>query len=535
MSYKRRNYSGLFQGKPVNRFQGIPGININIDTIKTIGSLYLLGPFLRALGVRDIVDRIVPMERNIEGGLTHGQVIEQLVLNRLNDPCPLLHIKEWAEARGILELYGIPPDKLNDDRVGRALDAIAPYENDIEEAIVLGVLSRFGKIDTDQILWDLTSFYFEGDYDESELIRLGYSRDQKKDKKQAVVELNVTAKGGIPLCHRLLPGNASDQKEALKNLETLKKRLKKKDFLIIGDRAMMTKPNLAALIRKRMKFLGPLACKDREFILSFPEEEFQPLAYTTAKGKAGYSGIDTTYSFTYDGRHYTCRAVVVKSDELYNQQRKTLDKQLDKIAKRLDKIKGSLNTRKFKNREYVTAQINKAFEGHSNLRPLFNISLEGENGSLELSWSYNPELLKQEHRLLGKYILATSLESSTHDANQVVELYKSRHRVEDRIRAMKSTLKIRPVFLQSDDRIRSLVLVNVIALIVYALIEYVCQQEGLAKSAKQALFMFRMPAIITLTVNGQVVQQIGNIKPFMHDILDALKAKPLELYDMDTG
>ncbi|AFV12123.1 hypothetical protein Tph_c19270 [Thermacetogenium phaeum DSM 12270] len=157
MSYKRRNYSGLFQGKPVNRFQSIPGININIDTMKTIGSLYLLGPFLRALGVRDIVDRIVPMERNVERGLTHGQVIEQLVLNRLNDPCPLLHIEEWAEARGVLELYGIPPDKLNDDRVGRALDAIAPYENDIEEAIVLGVLSRFGKIDTDQILWDLTS------------------------------------------------------------------------------------------------------------------------------------------------------------------------------------------------------------------------------------------------------------------------------------------------------------------------------------------------------------------------------------------
>ncbi|MGB9792941.1 MAG: hypothetical protein ACPLTR_10265 [Thermacetogeniaceae bacterium] len=36
----------------------------------------------------------------------------------------------------------------------------------------------------------------------------------------------------------------------------------------------------------------------------------------------------------------------------------------DNIAKRLDKIKGSLNTRKFKNREYVTAQISKAFEGH---------------------------------------------------------------------------------------------------------------------------------------------------------------------------
>ena len=114
-----------------------------------------------------------------------------------------------------------------------------------------------------------------------------------------------------------------------------------------------------------------------------------------------------------------------------------------------------------------------------------------------------PKLLEQERRLLGKYVLVTGLEKETHDANQVLEAYKSRHRVEDQIRTTKSTLKIRPVFLQSDERIRALVLVNVIALIVYALVEHVCKQEGLAKSAKQALFMFRMPAIVAVTVNGQ--------------------------------
>ena len=129
-------------------------------------------------------------------GLTHGEVIEQLVLNRLNDPCPLVHVEDWAEHQGILELCHIRPEQLNDDRLGGALDAIEPYGDDIEEAIVLHALSRFSKIDTSQVLWDTTSFYFEGDHDESDLIRYGYNRDQKKDKKQAVVELNVTAKGG---------------------------------------------------------------------------------------------------------------------------------------------------------------------------------------------------------------------------------------------------------------------------------------------------------------------------------------------------
>jgi transposase len=475
VTYKRRTYSGLFQGSPTNYFQGIPGINIEIATIKTIGSLYMLKPFVNALCIREIIDRIVPMERDA-GGLSHGQVIEQLVLNRLNDPCPLVHLEDWAEATGILELFHIRPDELNDDRLGRALDAIAPYIADIEEAIVLGVLSRFGKIDTDQILWDLTSFYFEGDHDDSEMIRFGYNRDQKKDKKQAVVELNVTAKEGIPLAHRLLPGNASDQKEALKNLETLKKRLKKKTFLIIGDRALFTKPNLAGLIGKKIDFAGPLAGKDKEFVLSFPEEQFQPLTYTTAKGKGGYSAIDTTYSFEHDGGYYTCRAVVVKSDDLYEQQRKTLDKNLKKVDAELQKINGHLNVRKYKNVDYVADRVKKMLASQSCYGKLFHVVLDGKEGALTLTWEYETELLEQQYRLLGKYVLATSLDKKTHDAEQVLEAYKSRHRVEDQIRTTKSTLKIRPVFLQSDERIKSLVLVMIIALIVYALIEYVCKE-----------------------------------------------------------
>jgi hypothetical protein len=47
--------------------------------------------------------------------------------------------------------------------------------------------------------------------------------------------------------------------------------------------------------------------------------------------------------------------------------------------------------------------------------------------------------------------------------------------------------------------------------------------------------MFRMPLIVRLTINGQSIQQIGNIQPFMHEILDALNVRPLEIDDMNTG
>ena len=72
----------------------------------------------------------------------------------------------------------------------------------------------------------------------------------------------------------------------------------------------------------------------------------------------------------------------------------------------------------------------------------------------------------------------------------------------------------------------------VIALIVYDRVGL--PKERLASSARQALFMFRMPAIISLTVNGQFSRS-ATIQPFMHEILDALNVRPLELDDMNTG
>jgi transposase len=340
----------------------------------------------------------------------------------------------------------------------------------------------------------------------------------------------VTAKSGIPLCHRTLPGNASDQKEALRNLETLQKRLKNKEFIIISDRAMFTKENLAGLINKKQDFVGPLAAKEKEFILSFPEEQFQPLSYTTSKDKGGYSGIDASYYFMQDGGHYTCRAIVVKSEELRQQQLKTLEKNLAKVDAELRKINGNLNERKYKNVDYASDQIKKMLGKHNGIGKLFHVVLkEADDGMLTLTWEYEKDLLGQERRLLGKYVLATSLSNAEHDAETVLEAYKSRHTVEDSFRTTKSTLKIRPVFLQTDERIKSLVLVMVIALIALALIEYVCKREGLAKSAKEALFQFRMPAFVALQVNGHLVQQIGNVSQYMLDVLSGFDLKPLEL------
>jgi hypothetical protein len=61
--------------------------------------------------------------------ITHGEVIEALVANRLTAPAPMVRVQDWAAAMAVEEeeeAYGIAPDLLNDDRIARALDAVAP-------------------------------------------------------------------------------------------------------------------------------------------------------------------------------------------------------------------------------------------------------------------------------------------------------------------------------------------------------------------------------------------------------------------------
>ena len=59
--------------------------------------------------------------------ISHGEVIEALVANRLTAPAPLVQVEAQSAAMAVDEVYGIEPHLLNDDRLGRALDAIAPH------------------------------------------------------------------------------------------------------------------------------------------------------------------------------------------------------------------------------------------------------------------------------------------------------------------------------------------------------------------------------------------------------------------------
>src|SRR6266581_1296497 len=128
---------------------------------KALGALPVVAEFCRRLDLAGIVDRACPVRE--VALVTHGQVIEALVANRLTSPAPLVHVQDWARQWAVQEVWGIDPAVLNDDRIGRALDAIAPELDRIIGSVGAGAITAFG-LEVARCHWDLTSISLYGAY-----------------------------------------------------------------------------------------------------------------------------------------------------------------------------------------------------------------------------------------------------------------------------------------------------------------------------------------------------------------------------------
>src|SRR5260370_13818578 len=167
---------------------------------KALGALPVVAEFCRRLDIAGIVDRVCPVRE--VAILTHGQVIEALVANRLTQRQALVHVEGWARASAVPEIFGIDASALNDDRIGRALDAVAPELEGIVGSVGAVAIAAFG-IDVAHLHWDMTSISLYGAYNDAEegfaKPRFGHPKDRRPDLKQVQTGLAGGRDGGEPL------------------------------------------------------------------------------------------------------------------------------------------------------------------------------------------------------------------------------------------------------------------------------------------------------------------------------------------------
>jgi hypothetical protein len=126
----------------------------------------------------------------------------------LTAPRPLYDVAGWANAYGANDWLGTPGGLLNDDRLGRALDALAGRLEEVASAVALAAIGGFGA-DAARLHWDFTSVAFCGAYTDqapgAPRIGFGHSSDHQAHRRQLKVAHATTA-SGVPLSGRVVDG-----------------------------------------------------------------------------------------------------------------------------------------------------------------------------------------------------------------------------------------------------------------------------------------------------------------------------------------
>ncbi len=178
---------------------------------------------------------------------------EVLVLCRLCHPSSELHIAEHLfEQTALGDLFGIPSDKINEDRLYRALDQILPHKEALEGHLKEKAGSLF-HLDYDLFLYDVTSTYFEGEARMNPLAQRGYSRDHRGDCKQVCIGL-VVSREGFPLGYEIFAGNRTDVTTVEEIIELMEGRYGRANRIWVMDRGMVSEENMGLLAKEGRRY-----------------------------------------------------------------------------------------------------------------------------------------------------------------------------------------------------------------------------------------------------------------------------------------
>ena len=154
---------------------------VRVENRRNFGGPWLGMELIEQLGLKGFLAEAMP---HGDEDIPWSLMTLVLVLCRLCHPSSELHISEHVYSHSALtDLLGVPAEKINEQRLYRALDALLPHKESLEVFLKNRLGELFG-LEYDLLLYDVTSTYFEGQAAGNPQARRGYSRDHRPDCKQ---------------------------------------------------------------------------------------------------------------------------------------------------------------------------------------------------------------------------------------------------------------------------------------------------------------------------------------------------------------
>lgn len=477
--------------------QGLHGIRLGelvVQAVREYGPVLAARQLWQELGLDKLLSSL-PQST----GVPVEEAVFRMVANRLCDPLSKLALVDWQRQ---VE-WPAGGDGLEHHQFLRAMDRLQPQRQVIEDA-VFGRVAELFSLPLSLVFYDLTSVYFEGD-GVSPLAEYGYSRDHRDDRAQVVVGLAVTQEG-LPITHRVYPGGTGDPLTFLPMVRELKERFGLPDAVIVADRGMFSAANVEGLEESGVKYV--LALRARQQL-----EGHAALNLADRAGLPRPQNEDAPWELREVSLRAGVRHVVVYSAYKALHDRLVRARRLERTRADLRQLQARASKLK---RKTLIERATRILAQHKTSQYFGYLAGDGA-----LSFWLERSHYRRQRRHDGVFILQTN--DFGLSAEAIVAAYRQLQEVERAFRALKSLVKVRPMFHWAERRVEAHIFICFLAYLLAKALELKLRAAGLQPSVARALEQLGQLKAVEHSWEGDTtVVQVSRPTPEVKAILDAL-------------
>lgn len=290
--------------------------------------------------------------------------------------------------------------------------------------------------DNSIILYDITSSYLEGEYEDSEIVTYGYNRDKKKGHEQIVIGLICNSEG-CPIAVEVFRGNTKDESTVEDKIAQVKNTYGVKNAIFVGDRGMITRTQFDRIQEN-----------DTNYIKTISALTHAQLAHLCEKDCVQMSMFD---------EHKIIQVIDPENPQIrYGLSKNNVRGQKDKatrqilIAKTEDILEKIAALKRPSDDATTGIRVGKIINKY-NVGKLLLVEINDG----KVTWKRNETKIKEAEALDGLYVIYTDVKEEEMNITEVVQTYRKLIGVEQAFRNLKTAqLEIRPIYHKTDDRIK---------------------------------------------------------------------------------
>lgn len=357
-------------------------------------------------------------------------LIQAMVFARLLFPCAKLALAQQSQGTLLAQACGLQADEsFDEDDLYAAMDQLNQRWVNLEKGLYQRAFNQSVRL----VLYDLTSVYFEGQGPQG-ISRYGHSRDHRGDRPQILLAV-ATDVEGTPIHLEVLRGNRADNKTLAGLLATLRRRFGINEAMFVFDGGMSSRVNLEAMSAERLEFVTRLSSARFAALLDQLPADEQP----------ELGDRQDLMEIHHAGKRY------VMAGGPWRQQRDEQRRQSRMAKAEVELTRLAAKKRRKVDVQKLASQVGRMLERRK-AHKYFSYQVD-EAGQLQ--WERKTEVVTQEQRIDGWYLLHTNSAADKTSPAQVLEHYKGLLEIEDAFCQLKSHLEVRPVFHWRPDRVRN--------------------------------------------------------------------------------